>query len=117
MATSTRARSKAQTGPRAAQAKKEEDNAAKITVDGVSYKLGDLTLGELEELEEHVGLPMDMLSWGSAKVISFVVWLVRRRADPGYSLDDAKNIKIDAVNSDTDAVAEVGEGPTEAASE
>lgn len=108
-------RSKPQTGPRAT-AGKDDDNTAKIVVDGISYRLGDLTLGELEELEEHIGLPMDMISYGSAKVIAFVVYLVRRRDDPNYSLKDARNIRIEEVGSEDgeeNTVAEVGPDPTQ----
>lgn len=122
-------RAKPQTGPRAEGAKpassqqkkskREEAMDTEIRVDGVGYKLGDLTLGELSELEDHTGLPMDAISYGSAKTIMFVVYLVRRRADPSYSLDDAGKIEIRKVESDEPEVAaEVGEaGPTEASSD
>lgn len=106
-----------QTGPRAAANAdtKAQDEAmdTSIVVDGVPYKLGDLTLGELAALEDHTGLPMDAISYGSAKVIMFVVYLVRRRTEPGYSLEDAGNIEIRKVSSDRPNVEAVvgGDGP------
>jgi hypothetical protein len=97
----TAANSKAAKEAKEAQAARERAMNTKLNVDGESYRLGDLTLGELEELEDHTGLPMDVLRYSSAKVITFVVYLVRRRKDPDYSLDDARNIKIDAVGQMT----------------
>lgn len=108
-------KSRPQTGPRSgggkAAGKPEETEEAAIVVDGVAYKLGDLTLGELGELEDHTGLPMDAISYGSAKVIAFVVYLARRRSNPDYTLEDAQSIEIRKVNAGEDGVAaEVGEG-------
>lgn len=123
--TAPRKRTRPQTGPRAGTAAATSQEATaeamdtEIRVDGVGYKLGDLTLGELSELEDHTGLPMDAISYGSAKVIMFVVYLVRRRNDPKYTLEDAGNIAIRKVSSDKANVeAEVGggEGPTPASS-
>lgn len=106
-------KSSPQTGPRAGgkAAKAAEADEAAIVVDGVSYKLGDLTLGELGELEDHTGLPMDAISYGSAKVIAFVVYLARRRGNPDYSLEDAQSIEIRKVvagDGDDGVAAEVG---------
>lgn len=110
-----RGRAKPQTGPRAAKAKAAEPSArdeamdTAIVIDGTPYKLGDLELGELEDLEDHTGLPMDAISYGSAKVIAFVVYLVRRRSDPNYSLDDARRIQIRKVKSEKPGIeAEIG---------
>lgn len=116
MAGQTRKRStRPQTGPRAGQtAKKQAEpdaSEAGIVVDGVKYRLGDLELGELAELEDHVGVPMDAISYGSAKTIAFIVYLVRRRGDANYTLDDARRIKIDklgASKGDAEPVAVVG---------
>ncbi len=115
--TPPRKSSKPQTGPRAskggtgAQAKVDEAMDTAIIVDGTPYKLGDLTLGELGELEDYTGLPMDAISYGSAKTIAFVVYLVRRRSDPKYTLEDAGKIEIRKVRSDRSGVeAEVGDG-------
>lgn len=88
-----------------------------LSIDGTPYRLGDLTLGELGELEDHVELPMDAVSFGSAKVIAFLVYLIRRRTNPEYTLADASNIKIGTVKSDREGEAgalAVTDRPTEA---
>jgi len=85
---------------RTKDSQREQAAESKIVVDGKAYRLGDLELGELEELEAHTGLPMDEISYGSAKVIAFIVYLVRRRDDPNYTLDDARKIKIMQVHGD-----------------
>lgn len=105
--------SRPQTGPRSGgKAGKPEEEEAAIVVDGTAYKLGDLTLGELGELEDHTGLPMDAISYGSAKVIAFVVYLARRRSNPDYTLEDAQSIEIRKVNAGENegVAAEVGGG-------
>lgn len=107
-----RTTAKPQTGPRAgAKAKaKAEAEAPGIMLGGIKYEFSDLNLGELEELETHIGLPMDAISYGSAKTISFVVWLVKRRTDANYTLDDARSISIKDINTDGDgATVEVSE--------
>lgn len=106
---------KPQTGPRAKgkQQSVAADSAmdTAIVIDGTPYKLGDLTLGELSELEDHTGLPMDAIGYGSAKVIQFVVYLVRRRNDPDYTLEKAGEIQIRKVKAEKPGVeAEIGKG-------
>lgn len=109
-------RSAPQTGPRAGKQNKpavgsDEAMDTAIVIDGTPYKLGDLTLGELSELEDYTGLPMDAISYGSAKTIAFVVFLVRRRSDPDYTLEKAGEIQIRQVRSEKPGVeAEVGKG-------
>jgi hypothetical protein len=58
------------------------------------FDLDDLELGELEELEEYTGKSLDEVNWSSAKVMVFVAFLVRRREVPGFTLDDARQIKV-----------------------
>lgn len=91
-----------------------------LVIDGTPYALGDLELDELCELEDHVGLPMDAISFGSAKVIKYVVYLIRRRGDAEYKLSDAGSIKIGSVETEVDdesagaRMMSVGDRPTRA---
>lgn len=109
-----------QTGPRAGKAGAKPESPmgeAAMVIDGVPYRLADLSLGELESLEDYVAQPMDEISFGSAKVMAYLVYLVRRRTDPDYSLDDAKSIKIGSVTSEdadgkSSTVKAVGDRPT-----
>lgn len=99
--TGPRARGAKSAANDASAARSERDEALEtaLVVDGTPYRLADLTLNELGELEEHVGLPMQAISFGSAKVMAFVIYTVRRRDNPDYTLADAGNIKIGDVRS------------------
>lgn len=56
----------------------------------------ELTLGEGEEFEELTGLAIASLKPGAAipsKALSVLVYLVKRRSNPDYTLDDARRIR------------------------
>lgn len=61
-------------------------------VDGKLYKWGDFEWGELEELEDYTGMPLMGVSLMSAKTITFIVYLIRRRRNPDVTLDDIRRI-------------------------
>jgi hypothetical protein len=59
------------------------------------YTLDDLELGEVEEFETAMGgQTMAEVDLSSAKAIIWLVYLVKRREDPEYTLDDARSVKL-----------------------
>lgn len=68
----------------------------------VTIDPNDLTLGELMDFEEASGEKVSDVfaaSEGaapsfSARTLTALVWVIRRRDDPNYSLDDARTVKI-----------------------
>jgi hypothetical protein len=68
-----------------------------ISVNGKQYDLDDLELGELEALEDFMGAPIGELSLGSIKATLYLVYLIKRREDPGYTLDSARGEKFVSV--------------------
>lgn len=68
-----------------------------ITVDGQEYLLDDLSLGELEELEEALGAPMNEINFGSARALKYAVYFLLRGARPGFTLEDAAAVKAGAL--------------------
>lgn len=71
-----------------------------------------LTLGELEEIEEISGRPVAAeLGRGtpSMRTLIGVVYVMKRRADPTFTLDDARAIQISTVK------LEANQGPKEPA--
>ena len=58
------------------------------------YTLDDLSLGEIEEFETALGSTMTEVDLSSAKAIIWLVYLVRRREHPEYTLDDARSVKL-----------------------
>lgn len=57
----------------------------------------DITLGEIEEIEDYAGLPIqqigDMNTVGTHKLRIALAWIVKRREDPKFTLADAKKMK------------------------
>jgi hypothetical protein len=60
----------------------------------INLNMDDLTLGELEELESTVGLPISKMGDGSAKSIVALIWITERRDNPDFTLEDARKIRI-----------------------
>ena len=62
----------------------------------VEFDLDDLTLGELEDLETHIGIPaqtlIDRFAAGeiSAAMMIAVIWVIGRRTDPDLTVDDVR---------------------------
>jgi len=65
-----------------------------LTIDGKAYTLDDLTLGELEALDDHMSLPIAQIDLNSARAMKFLVWLLKHREDDTYTLQQAGDIKI-----------------------
>lgn len=58
----------------------------------------ELTLGEVEEFEELAGVPFSSIDKGMpARAMTVLVFLVLRRTNPGYTLDDARQEKVSAI--------------------
>jgi hypothetical protein len=71
-----------------------------LTIDGKAYTLDDLTLGELEALEDHMGLPIGQIDLNSARAMRFLVWLLKHREDPAFTMEQAGDVKITDLISD-----------------
>jgi hypothetical protein len=72
-----------------------------IQIEGSSYDLDEFEIGELEWLEDHVGGSLasgDTLF--SMKAMVGFVYLIRKRENPEYTLDDARKVKLSAVGPD-----------------
>lgn len=57
----------------------------------------DITLGEIEEIEDYAGLPIqmigDMEKFGTHKLRIALAWIVKRREDPKFTIENAKKLK------------------------
>jgi hypothetical protein len=70
------------------------DDGLKVTLDGKEYALDDFELGELEWLEEELGDLDDMANMASMKAAVRFVYVIKRRDNPGFTLDDARKLKL-----------------------
>jgi hypothetical protein len=82
-----------------------------FNLEGKDYNLDDFELGELEWLEEELGFSFASLESGnqqaaealaSMKSVTRIVYLIKKRDDPEYTLEQARKIKLSAVFSEED---------------
>lgn len=60
----------------------------------IALDVNDLTLGEIEEMEQTAGVQLAELGNGSAKSTIALIWVSQRRADPSFTLEDARALKV-----------------------
>jgi hypothetical protein len=70
------------------------DESPAILIDNKRYELDDFELGELEWIEDQMERPISEVNIGSVKAMVRFVYVIRRREDPDFTLEDAKAIKL-----------------------
>lgn len=58
------------------------------------FDVNDLELGEAAELEEEFGCDLGDIDWTKAKAMAWFLYLMRRRENPEYTLEDALRVKL-----------------------
>jgi len=79
------------------------------------YTLDDLSLGEIEDFETAMGAPIADVDLRSAKAIIQLVYMVKRREDATYTLEQARAVRISDVIKPEEEPAPLGTGSTDAA--
>lgn len=67
-----------------------------ITINGKQYTLDpdDLELGEVELLEEEMDCALDKIDFGRAKAMRVLVFILLKREDPEYTMEQASKLKL-----------------------
>lgn len=65
----------------------QDDEKFTITIDGREHDFADLTLGEVEELEDFAGDAFTRIDYSRAAVMARVAWMFLKREDPTVTLD------------------------------
>lgn len=87
-----------------------------VIVDGKQYDIDDFELGELEWLEEHIGAPlMDGESVFTIKAMVGFVYLVKKRENPDFTLDEARKVKMGTLGPAEEKKPAGAKRPTKAA--
>jgi len=76
----------------------------------VNLDINDLTLEEVERVEEHLGVPIDVAfgpGSSKAKAIRTIAWVMGQRADPEYTYEQTGTLRMSDLN--------MGESPAEPA--
>jgi hypothetical protein len=85
-----------------------------FTMDGKSYDIDDFELGDLEWLEDHIGMPLTADgALNSMKTMVGFVYLIKRRDDPNFTVEDARKIKLSVLDADDEP--DEGKRPTKGA--
>lgn len=76
-----------------------DDDTEVLTID-----FNELTLGDIEDLEEKTGLNMRDLMGKSSKdlptrALIALVWIAKRHTDPAFTYEDARNVQIGVLGS------------------
>lgn len=75
----------------------------------------DLTFGDMEDFEQETGEPLlaalDALgkNQASAKTLIGLVWVCQRQIDPGFSMDDARKVRLSDLEVDVSADPTTGD--------
>ena len=65
--------------------------------DILNVDVSELTIGEIVEIEERTGLPLDALGQADkpkGKILAAIAYVVKRRDNPDFTWEDALAIKI-----------------------
>lgn len=74
------------------------DDNAQLTIDGKAYEVDpdDLELWEVELLEDEMDCSLDAIDFNRAKAMRVLAYLMLRRDNPKFSMEDAKHLKLKA---------------------
>jgi hypothetical protein len=79
------------------------DNGVKVHIEGKAYDLEDFELGDLEWLEEYLDAPLgDNNAMNSMKAAVGFVYIIKRRDDPGFTIEQARKVKLAAIDAPDD---------------
>ncbi len=89
------------------------ETLATFTLDGEKFELDDFDLGELEWLEDYIGRPLvEIQNFMSLKVMSGMLYLVRKRKNPALTLEEHRKLKATALfgTAPADGDGDTGDG-------
>lgn len=82
-------------------------------INGVTYDLDDLTLDEIELIEETAGgIPFSEVNYGSAKGMKAFAFALMKRNDPNITLEDVGKVKIVGFDSPEEEMPELPPVPS-----
>jgi len=90
----------------------------------IRFDIDELTLGEMADIEDYTGhrlgemFPQNGSVKLSGKELIAIVWIVKRRENPAFTLDDAKKLKFGelVLTGQTEDEGSAALDPTDAAS-
>lgn len=76
-----------------------DDSNIRLSIEGKNYDLDpdDLELGEVEIIEDLMGAAISEVDFTRAKAVTALVYILKRREDPKFTLDMARRVKLSAI--------------------
>jgi glucose-6-phosphate 1-dehydrogenase len=73
----------------------QDDDIFAIQVEGKNYSIdmNELEVGEIEIIENAVDKPMEEIDFRRATALRALLYVVIRRNDPNFTMDDAQSLK------------------------
>ncbi len=86
----------------------------------LQFSEADLTVGDLEDIEDYTGQPFTGLNVDgngntnlSAKMLTALIWVTQRHEDPEFTVEQARQVKV----TEIEVASQNGADPTQAADE
>lgn len=86
-------------------------------INGIEYDLDDLTLDEVESIEDLAGGSFSSIDFGSAKTMKAIAFTLMRRNRPDLMMDEVGKVKMIDFTSADEEVPETGPPGEEAPSQ
>lgn len=58
------------------------------------FSADDLTLGDIAEMEDYFNCPMDDFDWRRISVMTYFIWLVKRKSNKDLTLEEVMNTPL-----------------------
>lgn len=69
-------------------------------MENLNLDFDDLTIAEIEMIEEHTGLSVQQLgdeSKPQGSTLRVLAWIIKRRTDPDFTLEDAGELSVSSL--------------------
>jgi hypothetical protein len=64
--------------------------------------IGNITLGDIEDIENYAGLPLSDIGEekaGVSKLRTALVWIIKRKDNPQYTIEDARALPSSEISA------------------
>lgn len=90
----------------------EQQSEFMLVWQGREYRVEDLTMNDVGEMEDEFGERIeDLMTSGRIRPLIFMVWLLRRHAEPDLALADVGALSMGEFMAEVKAAQEAAAGP------
>lgn len=95
----------------------QQDNEIRLVIDEQTYAIDpdDLELGEVELIEDEMGVAVQDVDFNRAKAMRVLSYILIHRNDRSFTMDDARKLKLSSFGDVEEPAEEKPKRPTRAA--